>query len=176
MKSYIRFFVSAVTYGFDGLFCVYVQLSDRVLKFMHGYRNREAALKKEGLMSVHEGTNYISFNTYCALSKRMLSCTLGSNKNPQRGSLFGFIYGILAWNTIQRNETIASIMLEHLKMGGDCISVSVFATKSLQDAGRDIHLYANPYKPWICPILALALLVFGGELVGATGTYVCRSV
>jgi hypothetical protein len=110
------------------------------------------------------------------LSKRMLSCTLGSNKNPQRGSLFGFIYGILAWNTIQRNETIASIMLEHLKMGGDCISVSVFATKSLQDAGRDIHLYANPYKPWICPILALALLVFGGELVGATGTYVCRSV
>jgi hypothetical protein len=91
---------------------------------MQGYRNKQARLMKAGVMNVQEGSNYVSFGTYSAIAKRMLEA-------ERHSSVFGWIYTVLAWNTIQRNETIASIMLEHLNVEGDSITVSVFASKSL---------------------------------------------
>jgi hypothetical protein len=46
---------------------------------------------------------------------------------------------------------------------GDSLIVKICSHKSDQIGERTIplHLYANPYKPWVCPILALGIFLYG---------------
>jgi hypothetical protein len=50
----------------------------------------------------------------------------------------------------------------------DSIMIDFQATKSLQDSGRAVHIFANPSDPTVCPMLALAVLVFAGDLFNST--------
>ena len=54
-------------------------------------------------------------------------------------------------------------MLQHMDMGGDCVKVKVPKHKGDQTGegmGNEKHVYANPYNPAICPMLALAVFIF----------------
>ena len=54
------------------------------------------------------------------------------------------------------------IHFDHLSWSGDALTVQFYVTKTLKDgtAEKDIkHVYANPFKPAICPILALGIFL-----------------
>lgn len=76
--------------------------------------------------------------------------------------LFAWPYFIFAWNLMARSSMVGNIMFEHLGWKGDALMVHVPAHKGDQTGERAFprHVYANPLNPNICPILALAVLIF----------------
>lgn len=61
-----------------------------------------------------------------------------------------------------RSATVGSIMLNHLHWKDDHMSVHIPKTKSDQTGELTFpkSLFANPCNPAICPVLALAVVVF----------------
>jgi hypothetical protein len=61
-----------------------------------------------------------------------------------------------------RSVSVASIMLSHISWRDDHICVQKGKSKSDQsgEASFPKAIYANPFQPWICPMLALSVMVF----------------
>jgi len=49
-----------------------------------------------------------------------------------------------------------------MSWAGDCICIDVARSKSDQTGEKEFprHIYADPYMPWVCPFLSLAVYVF----------------
>ena len=79
--------------------------------------------------------------------------------------LFAWPYFLFAWNLMARSSMVGSIMFGHLGWKGDALMVHVPAHKGDQTGERAFsrHVYANPLNPEICPILALAVLIFSSS-------------
>ena len=57
---------------------------------------------------------------------------------------------------------MGTLMYEHISWQDDSLTIRLFVEKNDQE-GRDCkpkHVFANPVKPWICPVLALAVYIF----------------
>lgn len=80
------------------------------------------------------------------------------------------MFTVLAWNLFARSCSVADLRYTHLSLEGDSIVVDFSKTKSDQVGEKTTpkHIYANPYKPHICPFLALALHVFSTASVSPT--------
>ena len=77
--------------------------------------------------------------------------------------MFGWCFQVLAWNLIARSSSIKGIMLQHMSWRGDCLVINFPLHKGDQTGeslAKDKHVYANPLKPEICPMLAVAVLIF----------------
>ena len=77
-------------------------------------------------------------------------------------SLFAWPYWILLWNLMQRSETVANIQLKDISWTNDCMTIVIPKSKTDQK-GEMIyprHLYANPINPAVCPVLAVAVIIF----------------
>jgi hypothetical protein len=66
------------------------------------------------------------------------------------------------WNLMSRSDSVDCIMLQHIDWQGDSLLIEEQGHKSDQKGENKFwkHIYANPLEPAICPILALAVLVF----------------
>ncbi len=127
--------------------------------FMHGYQRRVSELKLGGEMELVEGKLPLSFKGYCLLASKFASCQEQSQFNEMT---FAWSYLVLQWNLMARVSTIASIKLQHLSWQQDSMIVSIPKHKDDQTGCNSIprHVYANPLMPAICPVLALAVMVF----------------
>jgi hypothetical protein len=92
---------------------------------------------------------------------------LGNSDGQQDGavaeSVFGWTYKLLDWNLFARSNSVSSIMLSHISWRNDSLIVTFAKHKGDQTGaglGNDKHIFANPRKPQICPILALAVHTF----------------
>jgi hypothetical protein len=92
-------------------------------------------------------------------SHRQKEKTIGS---VQEG-MFGWTYKLLDWNLFARSSSISSIMLSHISWRNDSLVITFAKHKGDQSGdglGKDKHIFANPSRPEICPILALAVYIF----------------
>ncbi|KAH9114901.1 hypothetical protein AeMF1_011037 [Aphanomyces euteiches] len=66
------------------------------------------------------------------------------------------------WNLMSRSDSVEKIMLHHLDWVEDALSIEEQGHKGDQTGADKFgkHVYANPYEPWKCPILALSVLLF----------------
>lgn len=74
-----------------------------------------------------------------------------------------------------RSCSVSSLHTHHISWDNDCLVIDMSKQKGDQ-AGERItpkHVYANPHEPALCPVLALALHIFGtGFLTSANSTMV----
>ena len=113
-------------------------------------------------MQIQEGKSglFQGFNIMC---ETICSLTPTGRKFTYQELLFGWAYSTICWNTMGRSHSVAGIMFHHITWKDDCLVITFPKSKCDQTGeglSNDKHVYANPYKPAVCPILALAVMVF----------------
>lgn len=129
----------------------------QISSFMKGYRRLVSEKKQKGEIPIFEGKKNLPYPGYCALALYSLK-----SQTSRDGSLFSHIFSVFAWNLFARSNSVANIMLNHINWENDCLLITLPKHKGDQE-GANVspkHVYANPGKPEICPILALAIYAF----------------
>jgi hypothetical protein len=123
---------------------------------LQGYKRRVADWKASGKMAVFEGKLHLTSDGYRLLSNALFAA------QPFGQMLFGWPFIVLQWNLIARSATVAGMMMEHVGWEADSLLISIPKHKGDQEGTKCFsrHLYANPLQPVICPVLALAVLIF----------------
>lgn len=129
-------------------------------KSSSGLKRTEAEMRNNGELPAIEGKAPLTVDGYKLIAEVALN----------EKSTFSWAYTLLAWNLISRCANIASMKYEHICWQHDCLVVVFPKTKTDQEGTSNLarHVYANPFDPLICPILALAVHFFSGgpELSG----------
>ena len=127
----------------------------RVETVLDGYKRRVAQYKLGEKMAVFEGKLPLTFQGYRLLARALFTAT------PAQ-MLFAWPYLLLQWNLIARATSVAKLMMEHVSWEGDALLLTLPKHKGDQDGDHVFarHVYANTTDPFICPILAMAVLVF----------------
>jgi hypothetical protein len=126
--------------------------------FHEGYKRIVAQKKENGVMKNHEGKVPVTVVIYKALAKLALFAAT----TRTRFSSFVHLFLLLCWNLFSRSCNVAKLRTHHFTWDNDALVIDMSKQKGDQ-AGDHIlpkHIYANPYNPELCPILALALHVF----------------
>jgi len=126
--------------------------------FIEGYKRKVALKKEQGLMKNFEGKVPVSHLLYIQLAELGLKAC--DNRSPFASLVHAFM--VLCWNLFARSCSVADLRTHHFTWENDCMVIDMSRHKADQ-TGENItpkHVYANPYNPLICPILALALHVF----------------
>ena len=81
--------------------------------------------------------------------------------------LFAHTFLVLSWVLVCRSVSTATINFAHIGASDDCILINLPRSKCDQDGDRAYEraVYANPFRPEVCPVLALALHVFTSHVV-----------
>jgi len=142
-------------------------------QLIKGYEVVIAKKKATGVMNISEGKSALSFSGYIEICKIMMKMQPQGNRNPFTKGIFGWSYMIFMWNLMARAASVGNIMLQHVDWREDSLLVTFARHKGDQTGeglGNEKHVYANPMNPQVCPILALAVLIFtkhrnGGALL-----------
>lgn len=124
-----------------------------------GLKRKQAQARDEGKeKKKRKGKKPMEFGLYCALAKSMW----GSNKTI---TAFNVIYMLLCWNLMSRSSNVTRICFDDLDWKDDALTILFCTTKTDQGGDRTYprHVYANPLKPEICPILALGVYLMLSE-------------
>jgi hypothetical protein len=133
-------------------------VDDYLVKFVNGYGRLVAKKKETGLMKNFEGKVALTFSLFVDLCKKSLfACDLRSTF-----SRFVHLFGILCWNMFARSNSVANLRTNHIIWENDAMLVDMSRHKADQTGENTTpkHIYANPYQPEICPILAMGLHFF----------------
>jgi hypothetical protein len=128
-------------------------------RYTSGFKRVKNQRRQDGEEEAEEGKQPMQFSGYEWLAKKASLCC-----SDFMQGIFSWVFILFAWNLISRGRNIGTIMYEHLSWQDDALTVRMFVKKHDQE-GKDCkpkHVFANPVKPWICPILALAVFTFTG--------------
>jgi hypothetical protein len=127
-------------------------------EFTDGHKRKVAKKKDEGVMKNFEGKAPIAFQTYCAICKLALFAATARSIV----SAFVHTFMILCWNLFARSISVSQLRMCHLTWSNDALVIDLSRHKADQ-TGEKItpkHIFANPFEPHTCPILATALYLF----------------
>jgi len=130
--------------------------------FIRAYSLFIASQKDKGLHP--DKTNSIGFSS--SVYERI--CRKGSEYFLDcRGSCVSawrqvWLYWLLLYNLLGRNLQVSRIKYDWIWWQDDCMVIKVPTQKSDQDGLLSYwkRVFSNPFKPWMCPVLALAVHVF----------------
>ncbi|OWZ02720.1 hypothetical protein PHMEG_00025674 [Phytophthora megakarya] len=137
--------------------------TDRELNILlEGYDKLINDLRKRGLMKISEGKQYLKSSGYSLLASTLMKSRPEKSGQTWATTTFSWAYFVLMWNLMSRSESVENIMLQHLDWVEDSLVIEEQGHKGDQTGADKYwkHIYANPYDPHICPILALAVLLF----------------
>lgn len=112
-----------------------------------------------------EGKMPLPFELYRILARRMLQSEI----------LWGHAYGVISWNLLCRTNNTEALSTAALVWKADALNIRQTKSKTDQtgETLRDgYHVFANPFMPEICPILALGLHL-ALYPIGARGAIFC---
>ena len=113
----------------------------------------------------------MAFEGFALLSK-LLATAIPEKASGWSNRVFMWSYFTLLWNLMTRNESVDDLLEEHFDWTEDAMLIEEQGHKGDQ-TGEDKfykHLYANPNRPEICSVLALAVQIFCSEYRPASGT------
>lgn len=107
-------------------------------------------------MAIYEGKRPISAKGFMLLASFALRST-----NNRTGSVYPHAFTILCWNLFARSCNVGSLMLQHISWENDSLKIVLPKHKGDQEGARIYpkHVYANPLRPEVCPVLALGIYV-----------------
>ena len=129
--------------------------NDWIDTFVKGYKKVVADKKSRGVMKLQEGKSALSFQGFNIMCETICSLTPTGRKFTYQELLFGWAYSTICWNTMGRSHSVAGIMFHHITLKDDCLVITFPKIKFHQTGeglSNDKHVYANPYKPAVCPI------------------------
>lgn len=156
--QHVSGYKSAIKDSFSNSDCDFKPDIDKMLKnFFGGYQRKIANLKQDGVMSIIEGKQPMSFKGYKFLASRALS-----QESDYNLSVFSHFFLLLCWNLIARCVSVGSLMYNHISWVDDAMVIVFPSHKGDKDGTRALpkHVYANTSEPNICPILSFAIYVF----------------
>ena len=162
VKSISGFFAAAKdTYSFHGK-AFPETVSVFFSNFIRGYSLFIAAQKDKNLHP--DRTNSIGFSV--SVYERI--CRKGSEYiQDWRGSCFSawhhvWLFWLFLYNLLGRATQVSKVLYDWIWWQDDCMVVKVPTQKCDRNGKLSYwkRVYANPLKPWMCPVLALAIHVF----------------
>ena len=150
-------------YWENGKKVINAEMNEWISKFIHGYKKTIAQKKADGVMSISEGRSRLAYTGYNAICYIMMTLTPEGKKFPFAESIFAWPYMVISWNLMSRCGSVATIMLEHVDWSMDALVITLAKHKGDQTGeglGNMKHVYANPFNPKVCPLLALAVMMF----------------
>lgn len=120
--------------------------------FFSGIHRRDASSRSRGDRFDGEGKMPLPFALFTHLAKKLIV-------SERRDHLWAHAYHAWLWASMARNNNIGSLLASHIRVDNDALCVKFEVTKCDQTAEKSptIFIFANPLKPEICPVLALAL-------------------
>jgi hypothetical protein len=126
-----------------------------------------------GLFKITEGKQALMNAGYIMLAKLLLRFDPRTRKVGAQASTasFAWTFFVLMWNLMSRTDSVDCIMLQHIGWQDDSLVIQEQGHKGDQTGADKFwkHIFANPLQPQVCPVLALAVLVFAGPPRAATG-------
>lgn len=140
-------------------------LSEDLSNFLSGYQKETARARENGELPSFEGKQFISLAVY----RKVALYALEKNGSD---STFTHLYLVLCWNLMGRSNTTANLNMSNIKWDNDSLVIDIPRHKGDQtgEFSSSKHLYANPFMPEICPILALALYIFSNSFIASNET------
>ena len=135
-------------------------------KYFKGSKRKESVAKGSGTIKATEGKLGFTFSTFRFIAKVSLATNVAWLVEKQvlfqRADQFAHLFLVLTWNLMCRGENTQKLCYSHMAWLEDAVGVVLPHTKGDQVGDRAStqdprHIYANPFKPEICPILALGL-------------------
>ena len=118
-----------------------------------GLKRRNVQQMNIGETPIKTGKEPLSFGLYRYLAMSLL-------KQESNDFVFGHLFIVLCWNLMCRSTNVLSIDFSHIQWVEDALCIYFTHTKTDQfgDRPKDPrHIYPNPDKPEICPVLSLGL-------------------
>ena len=127
------------------------------LKMLIAGKRRAGLKEKEGLgLSIVEGKRPLSQEAYELLAKTLFF-------SEKKEHIFAHVFLVLDWTLMKRAENCVNCKINHISFCNDCLVFEFAKSKSHQTGEKHVgpwHVYANPHKPWCCPVLCLARYIF----------------
>ncbi|CAM9390413.1 unnamed protein product, partial [Ectocarpus fasciculatus] len=164
--SHIKGFRSAIVSYYDTT-ALDPTTDNELNQALTGYEKLITELKKNGLMKPGEGKRDLKPRGYELLAFKFLTKEPTQRAVAGNWGLSGFLwpYLIFLWNLMTRNDSVDSLMLSHMEFSEDALLVEEQCHKGDQVGENKFqkHVYSNPLNPSVCPILSLAVMIFGFE-------------
>ncbi|RLN93538.1 hypothetical protein BBJ28_00023396, partial [Nothophytophthora sp. Chile5] len=121
--------------------------------YYRGLRQEEIKATVDGVRTSKVGKDGMPFDLYKFIALYMIS-------EPSGEFVFARTFMVLCWNLMVRAESALGIRLHQLKFVEDSLCIYYEHTKNDQ-FGENLqdprHVYANPEKPEVCPLLSLGV-------------------
>ncbi|KAJ0399556.1 hypothetical protein ATCC90586_002932 [Pythium insidiosum] len=133
-------------------FTMSVNLKSELSTYFRGLKRMIAERTGNGDQRIQTGKDPLSFELYCALCETTLQ--MGEESEFVRTFL------VVTWNLMDRSSNTVMIHHSQMEWRGDALRVYFAYMKNDQmgERPRDPrHIYANPLRPAVCPILALGI-------------------
>jgi hypothetical protein len=147
--------------------------SEEISRIFKGIQKEKAKKRQDGEIVKEKGKRAMPFEVYCSMASSMWKGSgqpqgKGKGRRKQEFRLrpsFTILFMILCWNLMSRSKNVSGIHFSHLGWSNDALTVLFCVTKTNQ-SGRNMHprhVYANPLKPEICPILSLGVYLIAND-------------
>lgn len=122
-------------------------------RYIKGSKRINLAAKQTLGLKITEGKSHMTIPVYEFICKTMFE-----SAKPEH--VFAHAFTVLDWNLMKRAENVVDAKIAHVFFSNDALAFSFSKSKAHQDGEEEYlgpwHVYANPQKPWLCPVLALA--------------------
>ena len=129
---------------------------DHLRKFIAGKRRTGLKEKQHLGLKITEGKRAMSFEAYELIAKYLFH-------SGKKEHIFAHLFMVLDWNLMKRAENCVACKINHITFRNDSLVFEFAKSKGHQKGEKHVgpwHVYANPFKPWICPVLSMARYVF----------------
>eukprot|EP00980_Cylindrotheca_fusiformis_P027304 scaffold19845_cov136-Cylindrotheca_fusiformis.AAC.1 len=127
------------------------EFNDEMRVFNRGLKRKFVEERQASGESLEEGKKAMNFDVYCLMCKSLM----------ERGSddaTFAHLFLVLEWNLMARSDNCANLKAKHIEWRHDCLVFFFGKTKGDQtgeNSESPWHVYSNPARPSLCPVLAL---------------------
>ena len=131
-------------------------MQDHLRIFIAGKRRAGIKEKEELGLTINEGKKPLSQDAYELISKTFFF-------SEKKEHVFAHVFLVLDWTLMKRAENCVNCKVNHISFRHDSLVFEFAKSKSHQKGEKHVgpwHVYANPLKPWCCPILSLARYFF----------------
>lgn len=132
------------------------ELTDSLQLYIKGSKRLNLAAKQTLGLKIMEGKRHMTPVVFEKFAQILF-------ESPKPEHVFAHCFFILDWNLMKRAENCVNANVTHISFRNDSLVFEFAKSKSNQDGEEHLgpwHIYANPFKPHICPVLALARYLF----------------
>ena len=129
-----------------------IDMTEKLKVFIAGKRRSTLAEKQHLGLELTAGKKPMTRETYELLAKYFFF-------SGEKEHVFGHLFLVLDWSLMKRVENCVNAKINHIYFEHDALVFRFAKSKGHQRGEKHIgpwHVYANPEKPWICPVLAMA--------------------